>query len=131
MIPGTRPLFGYGMNSKALANTQISQPNITQVKANMIAKPSGFVMFSDVRNRSTETPFSDSGSTPDNRYVLASPHCYTTRFSSRHAQGGQIGFNDGHAAYYKYNYMAYAKGTKIGDPGDYDINWSYDGTPSQ
>jgi hypothetical protein len=27
--------------------------------------------------------------------------------------------------------MAYRKGTKIGDPGNPDINWSYDGTPSQ
>jgi prepilin-type N-terminal cleavage/methylation domain-containing protein len=146
MIPGVRPLFGYAMNSKALANIKISSPNVTQVRSAMIVKPSGFVMFSDVRNRSQELPFNDSGGSPDNRNVLASPHCYTTRFSSRHNLGGQIGFNDGHAGYYKYNYVV-ADGTSaysyvnpfngatvnpvpVGhDPGRADVSWDVQGNP--
>jgi len=27
--------------------------------------------------------------------------------------------------------MCYREGAKIGDPADPDINWTYDGTPSQ
>jgi prepilin-type processing-associated H-X9-DG protein len=51
--------------------------------------------------------------------------------SSRHSAGANLTFLDGHAAFFHYTYMAYREGTKIGDPGDPDINWSFDGTPSQ
>ena len=53
MLPGTRPLFGYGMNSKSVAYEQINDPNVT-LRVNMIRNPSAFVLFSDVRNRSAE-----------------------------------------------------------------------------
>jgi prepilin-type processing-associated H-X9-DG protein len=59
-----------------------------------------------------------------NSVDLATPQCYTTRFSSRHNQGGQITFSDGHAAYYKYNYVVNSAGY---DPGDPDINWDCNG----
>ena len=45
--------------------------------------------------------------------------------------GANLTFLDGHAAYFRYNYMCFPKGTKIGDPGVSDVNWSYDGSPSQ
>jgi type II secretory pathway pseudopilin PulG len=32
---------------------------------------------------------------------------------------------------FKYRYVAHREGTKIGDPGNPDINWSYDGSLSQ
>jgi prepilin-type N-terminal cleavage/methylation domain-containing protein/prepilin-type processing-associated H-X9-DG protein len=138
MIPGVRPLFSYGMNSKSLANENISSV-VTILKTSMVVHPSAFVLFSDVRNRSAELPYYG---TADNQIVLATPHCYTTRFSSRHNQGGNITFSDGHAAFFKYNYVV-SDGTAIApsgptvgqtvvaghDPGQSDINWDCQGYP--
>jgi prepilin-type N-terminal cleavage/methylation domain-containing protein/prepilin-type processing-associated H-X9-DG protein len=128
MIPGARPLFGYGMNSKALANANLNA-FVPQVKSSMVAHPSAFVLFSDVRNRSTETPYYG---TVANQTDLATPHCYTTRFSSRHNKGGNITFSDGHSAYFKYDYVV-ADGLKNPgiaagkDPGNADLNWDCSG----
>ena len=140
MIPGQRPLFNYGMNSKSLANLQLNNASITTLKSSMVVHPSAFVLFSDVRNRSAETPYYGTVSQPDSS--LATPHCYTTRFSSRHNQGGNITFSDGHAAFFKYNYVV-SDGTAIApigptagqtvpaghDPGRPDINWDCQGNP--
>jgi prepilin-type N-terminal cleavage/methylation domain-containing protein/prepilin-type processing-associated H-X9-DG protein len=128
MIPGARPLFGYSMNSKSLANENINTV-VLQAKTTMVAHSSTFVLFSDVRNRSSENPY--SGATA-NQTDLATPHCYTTRFSSRHNKGGNITFSDGHAAYFKYNYVVADGMTNPNiapghDPGDPDINWDCDG----
>jgi prepilin-type processing-associated H-X9-DG protein len=87
----------------------------------MVLHPSAFVLFSDVRNRSDEKPF--NGSTA-NKIDLATPHCYTTRFSARHSGGGDVTFSDGHAGFYKYNYVVNSGGY---DPGNYDINWDCSG----
>lgn len=128
MIPGARPLFGYGMNSKALANENLNS-FVPQAKTSMVVNPSAFVLFSDVRNRSDEQPY--YGSTA-NQTDLATPHCYTTRFSARHDLGGQITFSDGHAGYFKYDYVV-ADGKKNPniapghDPGNFDINWDCNG----
>jgi prepilin-type N-terminal cleavage/methylation domain-containing protein/prepilin-type processing-associated H-X9-DG protein len=138
MIPGARPLFGYAMNSKPLANENLNAV-VLQAKTTMVAHPSAFVLFSDVRNQSAETPYYGTAA---NQTDLATPHCYTTRFSSRHNKGGNITFSDGHAAYYKYNYVV-SDGTAIcpsgptagqtvvagHDPGRPDINWDCDGLP--
>jgi prepilin-type N-terminal cleavage/methylation domain-containing protein/prepilin-type processing-associated H-X9-DG protein len=140
MIPGTRPLFQYAMNSKAIANENISLGGPTVLRMNLVAHPSSFVLFSEVRNRSNETPFYPMGDA--NQFLLATPHCYTTRFSARHSQGGLITFADGHAAYYTYNYVV-SDGTVIcpsgptagqvvpagHDPGRADINWDCAGFP--
>ena len=128
MIPGARPLFGYSMNSKALANANLNA-FIPQAKTTMVAHPSSFVLFSDVRNRSAETPYYG---TTANQFDLATPHCYTTRFSSRHNRGGCIAFSDSHAAYFKYNYVVSDgmgnPGRLAGkDPGNSDINWDCSG----
>jgi len=134
MIPGVRPLFQYAMNSKSIANENISAGGPTKLRMNMVAHPSSFVLFSDVRNRSAEQPFYPLGDA--NQFLLATPHCYTTRFSSRHSQGGLITFSDGHAAYFKYKSVV-SDGTAIRpsgptagqpvpagyDPGRPDINW--------
>ncbi len=138
MIPGVRPLFNYAMNSKAVANLNISG-NVTCLRSSMVVHPSAFVLFSDVRNRSRETPYYG---TADNQIKLATPHGYTTRFSSRHDQGGNIAFSDGHAAYFKYNYVVadgagtVPSGPTAGhpvpaghDPGRPDINWDCQGNP--
>jgi prepilin-type N-terminal cleavage/methylation domain-containing protein len=113
-------VFQYAMNSKALDGL----PATAVLKASMVAHPSAFVMFSDVRVLANETPY--YGAAADS-IDLASPHCYTTRISSRHAAGDNITFSDGHAAYYKYSYVTYNNGAKPADPGDPDINWACDG----
>ena len=138
MNPGSRPLFGTGMNSKSLANANISG-NVKILKASMVANSSSFVLFSDVRWRSTETPYAG---TDANKTILGTPHNFTTRFSSRHNGGGNITFSDGHAAYYKYNYVV-SDGTAVlssgptagqtvaagKDPGRPDVNWDAAGYP--
>lgn len=135
MTSGARPLFGYGMNSKAVVNEQVNNINAV-AKTSIIKHPSAFVLFSDVRNRTAETPFYQSST--DNQYLLATPHNYTTRFSSRHNGGANISFGDGHAAFFKYDYIV-ADGVKaaadgsgqvppIGhDTGQPDINWDVNG----
>jgi prepilin-type N-terminal cleavage/methylation domain-containing protein/prepilin-type processing-associated H-X9-DG protein len=146
MVPGQRPLFSYGMNSKGPANMNLTaSPPIVNVKATMVAHPSAYVLFSDTRNRSTEQPYYPYNPNPsagDNQLDLGTPQSYTTRFSSRHNQGGQITFSDGHAAYYKYKYVV-SDGTAIAptgptagqtipagkDPGRPDINWDMQGNP--
>jgi prepilin-type N-terminal cleavage/methylation domain-containing protein len=140
MIPGVRPLFQYAMNSKSLANENIGLGGPTTLRMSMVAHPSSFVLFSDVRNRSAEQPFCPMGDA--NQFLLATPHCYTTRFSSRHNQGGIITFSDGHASHNKYGYVV-SDGTAVSpagptaghpipaghDPGRSDINWDCAGDP--
>jgi prepilin-type N-terminal cleavage/methylation domain-containing protein/prepilin-type processing-associated H-X9-DG protein len=129
MNQGQRPLFGYGMNSKSLANENLNAV-VTQLKTSMVVHPSCFVLFSDVRNRSAETPYSAAAGNQypvGNSIDLATPHCYTTRFSSRHNQGGNITFSDGHAARFKYDYVV-GDGSDPNviaghDPGRPDLNW--------
>ena len=129
-IPGTRPIFSYAMNSKSLAYENINSV-VTVLKVNMVKHPSAFVLFEDVRNRSSETPFYG---TTANQIKLATPHGYTTRFSSRHNQGGQLTFSDGHASYYKYSYVV-SPGPPTStmgpgyDPNQVDINWDCSGNP--
>jgi prepilin-type N-terminal cleavage/methylation domain-containing protein/prepilin-type processing-associated H-X9-DG protein len=128
MIPGTRPLFNYAMNSKSLANENLNGV-VKVLKQNMVVHPSAFVLFSDVRYRSAETPYFGAA---DNQLDLATPHGYTTRFSSRHNKGGNITFSDGHAAFFKYEYVV-ADGVSDAsvvaghDPGRADLNWDCQG----
>jgi prepilin-type N-terminal cleavage/methylation domain-containing protein/prepilin-type processing-associated H-X9-DG protein len=117
MDPNVRPLFNYGMNSKSLANEAAN----AILKTGMVVHPSNFVLFSDVRDRSAETPFYGSAA---NQIDLATPHCYTTRFSARHNAGSDITFSDGHVAFFKYAYVVNGSGK---DPGNPDINWDCSG----
>ncbi len=146
MQQGQRPLFSYGMNSKGPANMNLSaNPPIVNVKTTWVTHPSAYVLLSDTRNRSAEQPYYPYNPDPsgsDNQVVLATPQSYTTRFSARHNQGGQITFADGHAAYYKYSYVV-SDGTAVlpsgptagqtaapgKDPGRSDINWDMQGNP--
>jgi prepilin-type N-terminal cleavage/methylation domain-containing protein/prepilin-type processing-associated H-X9-DG protein len=138
-----RPLFSFGMNSKGTANETPSGQDYIPCKISMVAHPSAYVLFSDTRNRSHETPYyADAANVypQGNSIQLATPQSYTTRFSARHSLGGQITFSDGHAAFYKYSYVV-SDGTAIcpngqyagttvppgKDPGRSDINWDYMG----
>jgi len=122
--PLNRVAFSYGINFKG---TNGLVPAGSPFKATVVLHPSAFVFFSDARANSSETPF--YGANPLND--LGAARGSLNHLSSRHAAGANLTFLDGHSAYFKYSYMAYKKGTKIGDPGNPDINWSYDGTPSQ
>ena len=113
-----RPLFDYAMNSKSLAN----ESNTARLRAPMVKNPSAFVVFSEVRDRSDDLPFNVVGNA--NYLDLATPHCYTTRFSARHNGGGAILFSDGHVGWYKYAYVVNSTGN---DPGNWDINWDCSG----
>jgi prepilin-type N-terminal cleavage/methylation domain-containing protein/prepilin-type processing-associated H-X9-DG protein len=115
MNAAARPLFNNAMNSKSLAN----EPSNAILRSPMVVHPSAFVLFSDVRDRSDDLPY--NGTTPTD---LATPHCYTTRFSARHSTGGDITFSDGHVGYFKYAYVVNTAGK---DPGDPDINWDCSG----
>jgi prepilin-type N-terminal cleavage/methylation domain-containing protein/prepilin-type processing-associated H-X9-DG protein len=122
--PLVRVAFSYGINFKG---TNGAVPARSPFKATVIAHPSSFVFFSDARANSGETPYFGSNPLSD----LGCPRGSLNHLSSRHNAGANLTFLDGHSAYYRYTYMAYQKGTKVGDPGVPDINWSYDGTPSQ
>ncbi len=117
--------FNFGMNSKGTDGL----PAGTSLKSTMVQNPSAFVFFSEVRTLVAETPYAAPGTSY--QQIICTPQCYTTRFSSRHAEGADITFLDGHAAWYKYSYVIAAvngnNGLKPGDPGLSDINWSYDG----
>ena len=127
----TRAMFQIGMNSKGMWE-QNSTVQVSPLKANRVSNPSAFVMFSDNRVLSSDAPaFNTSTGT------LGSPQNYTSRFSMRHNNGGNITFSDGHSAHFKYSYVCVDGATlgagytpgKPSDPHRPDIHWSHDGTP--
>jgi prepilin-type N-terminal cleavage/methylation domain-containing protein/prepilin-type processing-associated H-X9-DG protein len=122
--PLNRVAFSYGINFKG---TNGVVPASSPFKATAVLHPSAFVFFSDDRANSGEVPF--YGANPLND--LGAPRGSLNHLSSRHAAGANLTFLDGHAAYFKYACLAYQKSTKIGDPANPDVNWSYDGSPSQ
>jgi prepilin-type processing-associated H-X9-DG protein len=85
------------------------------------------VAFSENRMRADDTPYYGD---PNKSQTLGSPQCYTTRFSGRHSQLGNIGFTDGHAAAFKYDHVVLpqnSNGKLAADPGQSDVQWTYDG----
>ncbi len=118
----TRIVFNFGMNYKG--NTGL--PNVsygTNFAGTMVRKPSSFVFISDVRTHSTEQPF--YGTNPAKE--VGSSHCWVAQLSSRHNAGADLNFADGHVSYFKYSYICSNAVTKAVDPGNSDINWTYDG----
>jgi prepilin-type N-terminal cleavage/methylation domain-containing protein/prepilin-type processing-associated H-X9-DG protein len=113
--------FHYGMNSKG---TEGLGANVL-LKTSMIRNSSAFVLFSEVRSLAAETPYAAPGTSYQK--IICTPQCYTTRFSSRHSSGADIAFLDGHAAWFRYDYICVARDGKPADPGRGDINWSFDG----
>lgn len=121
-ISNDRVIFQYGMNSKGMWGKN-GTVQLLPLKTSAVRNPSAFVMFSDNRVRTDDAPpyVTDSSK-------LGSPQNYTSRFSGRHNQGGNITFSDGHAARFKYDYVCVNNGGKPCDPAKPDINWSHDGT---
>ena len=116
--PAVGPTFNYGMNQR------INYPNPpeTPFKITQAVNLSAFVVFSEQRVHASETPY--YGSNPTD---LSSTYNYNNRFSGRHNSGGNIVFGDGHAAYFKYNYVCMPYNGKADDPGRPDINWPFNG----
>jgi prepilin-type N-terminal cleavage/methylation domain-containing protein/prepilin-type processing-associated H-X9-DG protein len=117
--PLVRLVFHFAMNHKG----NDGLPAGTPFSAKSVLNPSAFVLQSEVRAHSSETPF--YGSDPD--HELSVSHCNMRRISSRHSAGANIVFGDGHAGYYKYSYICSNAVTKAVDPGRPDIQWTYDG----
>jgi prepilin-type N-terminal cleavage/methylation domain-containing protein/prepilin-type processing-associated H-X9-DG protein len=116
-----RIVFNYGMNYKGNTGTDTSVP----FTAKMVLHPSAFVFLSESRTHGAETPF--YGTDPTNE--LGTSHCCYAMESSRHNAGANLTFADGHAAYFHYSYICANVGSRPGDPGDPDINWTYNGQP--
>ena len=116
--PAVGPTFNYGMNQR------INYPNPpeTPFRITQAVNPSAFVVFSEQRVHASEMPY--YGSNPTD---LSSTYNYNNRFSGRHNSGGNIVFGDGHAAYFKYNYVCMPYNGKADDPGRPDIQWPYNG----
>jgi prepilin-type processing-associated H-X9-DG protein len=119
-----RIVFNYGMNYKG-ATGLAGGAYGTNFSAASILHPSAFVFLSDVRAHSTETPF--YGASPSNE--VGCSHCWAAQISSRHDAGANVGFSDGRVAYFKYAYICGNGLGKVLDPGDPDINWTYNGQP--
>ncbi|SPE61515.1 conserved exported hypothetical protein [Verrucomicrobia bacterium] len=116
-----RIAFQYGMNSKALDQMPSS---VLYLRSPMIASPAKFVLFSEGRTLIAESPFYGSVSKETD---ICKPQVYTTAFSSRHTAGSSLTFADGHASWYRYNYVCLNTPSKAADPGRPDINWAADG----
>jgi prepilin-type N-terminal cleavage/methylation domain-containing protein/prepilin-type processing-associated H-X9-DG protein len=128
--PAVYVMFEYGMNSKGDEGNN-GNTTIDPVRSAMIKHPSAYVMFSDNRVIASDDPSWDTFSPAQSPEVFGTPECYTTRLSMRHDNGANIGFSDGHAQWFKYNYAIIDVNGKPTDPGRFDINWSFDGTPIQ
>ena len=120
---GPGPTFNYGMNQRI--NFNLPAPdNVpeTPFKITQAVNPSAFVVFSEQRVHSSETPY--FGTNPAD---LSSTFNWCNRFSGRHTGTGNIVFSDSHVANFKYGYVVGLSGGKIVDPKRSDIQWEFDG----
>jgi len=118
--PTQRIIFNYGMNYKGNMGMNTNIP----FKANAVWHPAAFVVLSESHTHASESPFYGN---PTNN--IGTSHCCFSMESSRHNAGANLNFLDGHTAYFKYSYICTNTGTKAGDPGDPDINWTFNGVP--
>jgi prepilin-type processing-associated H-X9-DG protein len=120
---GPGPTFNYGMNQRINFNL-LAPDNVpeTPFKITQAVHPSAFVVFSEQRVHTSETPY--YGNNPAD---LSSTYNWCNRFSGRHNGNGNIVFGDAHVANFKYGYVVGLVGGKITDPKQPDINWEFDG----
>jgi prepilin-type N-terminal cleavage/methylation domain-containing protein/prepilin-type processing-associated H-X9-DG protein len=116
-----RVVFNYGMNYKGNTGMDTTIP----FKISMVWHPSAFVFLSESRTHGAEVPF--YGTNPTNE--LGTSHCCYAMESSRHNAGANLTFGDGHTAHFPYSYIAANVGSRPGDPGRPDINWTFNGQP--
>jgi prepilin-type N-terminal cleavage/methylation domain-containing protein/prepilin-type processing-associated H-X9-DG protein len=116
--PAFGPAFHYGMN----ARISYPLPPETPFRITQAVNPAAFVVFSEERAHASEVPY--YGNNPAD---VSSSYSFTTRFSGRHNAGGNIVFGDGHAAYFKYDYVCVPRKGQPADPGNPDIHWAASG----
>ncbi len=116
-----RIVFNYGMNHKGNTGMDATIP----FKANAVWHPAAFVFLSESRTHGAEVPFYGTSPTSE----LGTPHCSFAMESSRHSAGAILNFLDGHVSYYKYSYICTNTGSRPGDAGRSDINWTFNGVP--
>ncbi|HEY1663538.1 MAG TPA: type II secretion system protein [Verrucomicrobiae bacterium] len=121
-----RVVFNYGMNPKGNTGLPASVAYGVNFKSTVVQNPFAFVFMGDGRARSTDLPYYG-----DPTKEVGVQHCWVQQFSARHNIGGNLTFADGHTAYFKYTYVCANGGTKPVDPGNSDINWTYNGQPVQ
>jgi prepilin-type N-terminal cleavage/methylation domain-containing protein/prepilin-type processing-associated H-X9-DG protein len=121
--PLTRVVFHYAINNKGNTGLPANIGYGTNFTISMVLHPSAFVIFSETRTHSSETPFYGSDPTKD----LGTSHGTTAQFSSRHNGGANLNFADGHVSYFKYSSVCSNAVTKAADIGNPNINWTYDG----
>jgi prepilin-type N-terminal cleavage/methylation domain-containing protein/prepilin-type processing-associated H-X9-DG protein len=121
-----RVVFNYGMNPKGNTGLDASIAYGINFKSTTVQNPSAFVFMGDGRARSTDLPYYG---VPTKEVGVQ--HCWVQQFSARHNIGGNLMFADGHAAHFKYTYVAADGGTKPVDTGVPDINWAYNGQKIQ
>jgi prepilin-type N-terminal cleavage/methylation domain-containing protein/prepilin-type processing-associated H-X9-DG protein len=118
--PYVGPAFHYGIN----ARMNYPDPAETPLKLSAAASQSAFVLFSEERAHTSETPY--FGNNPTD---VSSSYNFTTRFSGRHNSGGNIVFGDAHAAWFRYDYVCTPRKNQPADPGRSDIQWTASGLP--
>jgi prepilin-type N-terminal cleavage/methylation domain-containing protein/prepilin-type processing-associated H-X9-DG protein len=116
-----RVVFNYGMNYKGNTGAETNVP----FTANMVWHPSAFVFLSESRTHGAEVPF--YGTSPTNE--LGTSHCCYAMESSRHNAGANLTFQDGHTPCFKYPCICANVGSRPGDPGRPEINWTFNGQP--
>jgi len=120
-----RIFFRYGMNSQGLTGLNVPSTDYNLKASQITVNPSKFVMFSEGRTLTTETPFYGSAS---KQADICKPQVYTTALSSRHSGGCSLTFADAHASWFKYSYMCLNTPAKAADPGVSDISWTANGS---
>ena len=112
------PAFHYGINARINYPASAETP----FRISSAVNPSAFVVFSEERAHSSETPY--IGNNPTD---VSSSYNFTTRFSGRHTSGGNLVFGDGHAAWFRYDYVCVLRKNQPADPGRSDIHWAASG----
>jgi prepilin-type processing-associated H-X9-DG protein len=130
LLPPNRPnydriFFRYGMNSQGLTGLSVGNNDYNLKVSQMTVSPSKFVLFDEGRTLTTENPFYGTTAKQED---ICKPQVYTTALSSRHSNGSDLSFADGHAQWFKYSYMCLNTPAKAADPGDPDICWTANGS---
>lgn len=120
-----RIFFRYGMNSQGLTGLNVPSTDYNLKASQITVNPSRFVLFSEGRTLTSETPFYGNAS---KQADICKPQVYTTALSSRHSAGCSLTFADAHASWFKYSYMCLNTPAKAADPGDPDICWTANGS---
>jgi prepilin-type N-terminal cleavage/methylation domain-containing protein len=116
-----RIVFNYGLNYKGDTGMETDIP----FKATMVLHPAAFVTLSESRAHAADVPFYATNPTNE----LGTSHCCYAMESARHSAGADLDFLDGHTGYFKYSRIAANTGSRPTDPGDADINWTFNGQP--